>query len=205
MQGTWPPLGLLYVAAYAEARGHDVQVLDAIAEQLTLDQIAEFVRAHRPRIVGLTGVTPQIDSARRVAEIVKRVSPDSTVVVGGAHATVLPEELLDDLSIDYVIRGDGEYSFATLVEGAPAESIPGLSHRPTNSPGTITHNPMGPPVSDLDALPPPAYHLTRFELYKPAVGAYRRLPAIAVMTTRGCPGKCTFCASARTPLRRRSA
>ncbi len=205
VNGIWPPLGLLSVAAYAEARGHDVQVLDAIAEQLTLDQVERFIREHQPRFVGLTGVTIQIGSVHRVAAVVKSVLPGSTVVVGGAHATALPEEVLEDANIDYVIRGEGEKSFAALIEGEPIESITGLSYRSDNALGPIRHNAPGAPIEDLDSLPMPAYHLIRFELYKPAVGAYRRLPALAMTTARGCPGKCTFCSSAQTPLRTRSA
>ncbi|MBF0181385.1 MAG: radical SAM protein [Magnetococcales bacterium] len=51
----------------------------------------------------------------------------------------------------------------------------------------------------------PAFHLVDLKRYRPAVGAYRRLPAINMATTRGCPGKCTFCNSASIPLRKRSA
>lgn len=205
VKGTWPPLGLLYVAAYAEARGHDVQVVDAIAERLSFEAIERLIRERRPRFVGLTAVSAQASSAHRVAAMVKCTSPDSTVVLGGVHATVLPEELLADSNIDYVIRGEGEKPFADLIEGRPPDSIDGLSYRSRDPLGPIKHNPMGEPIADLDSLPTPAYHLIRFDLYKPAVGAYRRLPAIAMMTTRGCPGKCTFCSSALTPFRTRSA
>ncbi len=204
VKGTWPPLGLLYVASYAESRGHDIRVLDAIAEKLSFENIERYIGEHQPRTVGLTGVTTQIHGVHRVADIVKRVSPDSTVVVGGVHATALPDEVLSNPSVDYVIRGEGEVSFAALVEGEPIESIAGLSYRTGDSPESIRHNPVGEPITDLDALPTPAYHLTKFELYRPAVGAYRRLPAIAMMTARGCPGNCIFCTSARTPLRSRS-
>jgi len=54
---------------------------------------------------------------------------------------------------------------------------------------------------DLDSYPMPAYHLVDFGNYFPAVGTYRNLPAMNAMMTRGCPGKCTFCNSAFTPLR----
>lgn len=205
VKGLSPPLGLLYLAAYVEDRGRHVHVMDANAERLGLEDIARFVSLHQPAWVGLSAVTAQISNARRVAGIVKRVSDQSEVVVGGVHATALPDEVLSDPAIDYVIRGEGEESFFALLDGRPLESIGGLSYRRDNRLASIAHNAMGEPVKDLDSLPPPAYHLIKFDLYKPAVGAYRRLPAISMTMTRGCPGKCTFCNSAETVLRARCA
>ena len=205
VKSTSPPLGLLYVAAYAEARGCSVHVMDVNAERLHFEDIEAFIADRRPKWIGLTAVTAQIINAKRIAGIAKGVSSRSKVVIGGVHATALPEEVLRDPSVDYVIRGEGELPFVSLVENEPVELIPGLSFRGTNPLQPVQHNPMGEPIKDLDSLPTPAYHLIQFELYKPAVGAYRRLPAINMTMTRGCPGKCTFCNSAETALRTRSA
>ena len=60
-------------------------------------------------------------------------------------------------------------------------------------------------IMDLDSIPFPAYHLVPMHMYYPSIGAYRKLPAINMLMTRGCPGKCTFCNSAETTLRTRSA
>ncbi len=205
VQSTSPPLGLLYVAAYAEVCGRTVHVMDVNAEVLHTEDIEQFVRDHHPRWVGITSVTAQIGNTHSVAGIIKRVSPESKVVVGGVHATALPHEVLGDPNIDYVIRGEGEKPFYALVDGQPLESIGGLSYRNGNPLQPMVHNPPAEPVADLDSLPTPAYHLIKFHLYKPAAGAYRRLPAVNMTMTRGCPGKCTFCNSAETPLRSRSA
>lgn len=205
VKSTSPPLGLLYIAAYAEARGRSMHVMDVNAETLHFEDIERFARDHKPRWVGLTAVTAQIINAHRIAGIVKRVSPESKIVVGGVHATALPDDVLQDSNVDYVIRGEGEESFFALVDGQVIESIGGLSYRNGNPRQPVEHNPMAEPVKDLDSLPTPAYHLIKFDLYKPAVGAYRRLPAISMTMTRGCPGKCTFCNSAETPLRSHSA
>ena len=204
IRSTWPPLGLLYVAAYAEARGRSVHVMDVNAEKLHFADIERFIQEHQPRYVGFTAVTAQIINTRRIAEITKRVSPHSKVVVGGIHATALPDEVLRDPNIDFVIRGEGELPFFALVDEQPPASIGGLSYRGGNSLQPIQHNPLAEPIQDLDALPTPAYHLIHFALYEPAVGAYLRLPAINMTMTRGCPGKCTFCNSAETALRTRS-
>ena len=204
VKSTSPPLGLLYVAAYAEQRGRTVHVMDVNAEQLHFADIEAFIQQHQPTWVAFTAVTAQIINTHRCAGIVKRVSPASKVVVGGVHATAMPDEVLGDPHIDYVIRGEGELPFFALVSGEPLDSIGGLSHRGGNPLQPIAHNPMAEPLTDLDALPTPAYHLIQFPRYKPAVGAYRRLPSINMTMTRGCPGKCTFCNSAETALRTRS-
>ncbi|MFH1109265.1 MAG: cobalamin-dependent protein [Planctomycetota bacterium] len=205
VKSTSPPLGLLYVAAYAEDRGRTVHVMDVNAERLHFEDIERLVADRQPPWVGMTAVTAQIINTHRIAGIIKRVSPASKVVVGGVHATAMPDEVLQDHCVDFVIRGEGEIPFFDLVDGRPLDSIGGLSYRAHNPLQPTQHNPLAEPIEDLDALPTPAYHLIRFELYKPAIGAYRRLPSINMTMTRGCPGKCTFCNSAETALRTQSA
>lgn len=205
VRSTSPPLGLLYVAAYAERAGHEVRVIDCNAEELRPEDAEGILAEFQPEFVGLTAVTAQIINAHRVAGIVKQVAPKSKVVVGGVHATALPDDVMRDRNVDYVIRGEGERPFAGLISGRAHADIPGLSYRGRNLLQPIEHNRAEEPITELDSLPPPAYHLVPFEKYKPALGAYLRLPAINMTMTRGCPGKCTFCNSAETALRTRSA
>lgn len=205
VKSTSPPLGLLYVAAYAEQHGFAVHVMDVNAERLSFEDIEAFVARHQPPWVGLTAVTAQIMNTYRLAGIIKRVSPKTKIVVGGVHAHAMPDEVLRDEHVDYVIRGEGEIPFHRLISGEPLASVGGLSYRSGNPLQPVAHNAEGDPIKDLDSLPTPAYHLIRFERYKPAVGAYRRLPSINMTMTRGCPGKCTFCNSAETALRTHSA
>lgn len=205
VKSTSPPLGLLYVAAYAESRGASVRVMDVNAEQLHFEDIEDDIARSKPDFIGFTAVTAQIINTHRIAAIAKRVSPRTKVVVGGVHATALPDDVMRDENIDFVIRGEGELPFLALISGEPADEIGGLSYRGKNPLQPIAHNHVGEPLSNLDVLPTPAYHLIKFDLYKPAIGAFRRLPAVNMTMTRGCPGKCTFCNSAETALRTRSA
>lgn len=205
VKSTSPPLGLLYVAAYAEERGRGVHVMDVNAEQLSFEDIETFIEEHQPQWIGFTAVTAQIINTHRIAGIAKKVSPESQIVVGGVHAGAMPDSVLSDVNVDYVIRAEGERPFFALVDGQPLDSIGGLSYRGDNLLQPIEHNQLDEPITDLDLLPTPAYHLIRFDNYKPAVGAYRRLPSVNMTMTRGCPGKCTFCNSAETALRTRTA
>lgn len=205
VKSTSPPLGLLYIAAYAEQHHRDVHVMDVNAQGLQFEDIEAYLSKHQPQWVGFTAVTAQIISTCAIAKMIKRVSPLSKIVVGGVHASAVPDELLENDNIDFVIRGEGEKPFFDLVDGKPFDTIGGLSYRGDNLLQPINHNPEAKPIEDLDSLPTPAYHLVEFEAYKPAIGAYKRLPSVNMTMTRGCPGKCTFCNSAETALRTRSA
>ncbi len=123
------------------------------------------------------------------------------MVTGGVHAEAMPEQMLANSAIDFVVRGDGEDAMLEIVQGVPPERIAGLSYREGL---VVRHNRTRPLEMDLDRYPFPAYDLVDFDNYFPAPGSYRRLPAINMLMTRGCPGKCTFCNSAFTTLRSRS-
>ena len=116
--------------------------------------------------------------------------PGCRTVLGGVHPTVRPGEVLAEESVDLVVRGEGERTMSELASGARPEEVDGVSYR---SGGEVVHNAERELIADLDSLPFPAYHLLPMKLYHPAVGAYRRLPASAMLATRGCPGRCTFC------------
>lgn len=202
IKGAMPPLGLLSIAAYAEREGLRVRVLDVHVERWSMDQFREAVKRVSPDTVGISLMTATAISGNAIARIVKEVHPGCTVVVGGVHAETMPGECLRNRAIDLVVRGDGEKTFARIASGAAIEDILGISYRRGRR---VIHNPPGELIANLDELPTPAYHLVPMKKYYPAIGAYRRLPAISMLMTRGCPGKCTFCNSANTKLRTRSA
>ncbi|MGB6066929.1 MAG: cobalamin-dependent protein [Desulfomonilaceae bacterium] len=186
-----PPLGLAWLGAVLERHGHRVRILDAHAESMDIDAIGRWIESEGPfRVAGITATTPLIGNALRTANLIKEQSPNTTVVLGGVHPTVLPEEVLAVPSVDMVVRGEGENTFLEIVEERPIESIAGISWRLNDQ---ICHNPDRALIKDLDSLPFPAYHLLPMAKYYPAAGAAKRLPAISVLVTRGCPGQCTFC------------
>lgn len=100
------------------------------------------------------------------------------------------EEILDSEYVDLVVRGEGEVTMGEVVAGKPLDMIHGISFRRNGK--TIT-TPNRELVKDLDSLPMPAYHLLPMDKYRSAVGSYRRLPAMSLFATRGCPGRCTYC------------
>jgi radical SAM superfamily enzyme YgiQ (UPF0313 family) len=200
LQNSLPPLGILSIAAYLESVGRTVRVCDVHGEKLDEGEVRRRLREHRPRHVGISVLTNMAIPAHKLARLCKEEVPDCVVVVGGVHAEAMPESMLKNSAIDAVCRGDGEELMREVVDGEPFAAILGLSYREGEA---IRHNPPRPVEMNLDRYPFPAYHLVDFKNYFPAVGSYRNLPAINMLMTRGCPGKCTFCNSARTTLRSR--
>lgn len=185
-----PPLGLASIGAYLESKGLKVKIVDMQAKRLTPEELPPFIDGERPSFIGITATTMTISNAYAIVKILKELFPGSKIVLGGVHPTVLPDEVLGNSNVDYCIRGEGEETIWELIEDREPHGILGLSYRMDTE---FIHNPPRPPLLDLDNLPPPAYHLLPMDRYYPALGSYKRLPAMSMMATRGCPGRCTFC------------
>ncbi len=206
IKAAMPPLSLLSIASYLEKEGRNVAIIDVHVEGLSALKLKERISRLQPRIVGITVMTATAIQANLIARLIKEVDNSIKTVMGGIHAEVLPEECLRNKAVDVVVRGDGEVTFSNfctaVLKGESYRDIPGLSFRDNN---IIVHNPDAELIKDLNLLPMPSYHLVPMHRYHPAVGAYRKLPAINMLMTRGCPGRCSFCNSASTPLRIRDA
>lgn len=190
-----PSLGLAYVASYAEKLGHKVRILDCTAERISLDMVEDKLKQYSyPDFIGLTSTTPLINNALKIAAVCKKLFPNAKVVLGGVHPSVMPDEVLSNQNVDYVVRDEGEQTFSELLCGKDPKKIEGLSYKEMSKDGIkVIHNPLRPLITDLNEIPPPAYHLLPMNKYYPAIGNYKRLPAMSIFATRGCPGRCTFC------------
>ena len=201
LQNSLPPLGILSIASCVESKGFRTEVLDLHGERIEEDDFRNRIRQSQPRFVGISILTNMCIPAHKIARICKEEVPDVMVIAGGVHAEALPERTLRNSAIDVVIRGDGEDAMLEIMEGRPLSEINGASYRTGQG---VQHNPPRSIEMALDRFPLPAYHMVDFDNYFPAVASYRNLPAINMLMTRGCPGRCTFCNSARTVLRARS-
>ncbi|MBW2967017.1 B12-binding domain-containing radical SAM protein [Candidatus Woesearchaeota archaeon] len=203
----YPALGLAYIAAVLEEEGHEVLFIDMHAQNWSVKETVLHIK-NSPEyegldFVGITATTPLITCALKLAKYIKKIDSKTKVILGGVHPTVLPEEVLSDDNVDFVVREEGEMTFKELVAGKDPSDVLGISFRKGNK---IVHNPPRPQIEDLDTLPIPAYHLMPIDKYRPAVGSYKRLPAMSIFATRGCPGRCTFCHRAfKGKIRTRSA
>ncbi len=207
------PIGLMYLAAVLDKAGYSVEILDAfmadcpsqqngdaISVGMPYEKISQEIQKRKPDIVGIAGpFTCQIENALKVAEIAKQANPKILTVVGGPHVTTVPQGFLEEAkNVDIAVVGEGEYALLEIVqyfEGKRQLSeILGIAYRQN---GKVVVNPKRSFLEDLDQLPYPAYHLVDMEYYlsNKKIG-YRSFQdrAISMVTSRGCPFNCCFCA-----------
>ncbi|GAB4324170.1 MAG: radical SAM protein [Promethearchaeota archaeon] len=191
----WDPqnISIAYLAAVLEREGVRVSLIDLTREPVS--RLDEMLVSDPPDFVGMTVYTKFFDAARWVASRAKRIAPDATVVVGGPHATAIPEETLRSApAFDACVVGEGEETVVELVRGDPLDQIRGIAYRDPGDPRSIVRTPPRPFIQDLDSLPFPAWHYfpTKHNLpYGDMVKwGKRELP---VLTQRGCPYGCVFC------------
>lgn len=186
-------MGLAIIAAVLERNGYQVSVVDANALRLTPEEIPPFtVDAD---VVGLTAMTPSINTALKIARQIKSLKPDLPVVLGGPHATLLAEETLAAApEVDIIVRGEGEETIVELLqvlaEGQPLDNVAGITFRRD---GQMVNTAAGSSVIDLDSLPFLAYHLLPWRKYRPHPPHGRALPFAVSITSRGCPYHCAYC------------
>lgn len=187
-----PPLGLALLSAIWDGQGHQSQIIDAAALKLSIPEIVSRIQPDTDYI-GLTATTPEISSAIAIARGIREKFHDMKIVMGGVHPTVFHEDLVRYRFCDMVVRNEGEAFITELAGGTPLHLIPNLTWR--NQQGEIIINPDASTYVELDKLHFPAYDKLPMHLYHSTPGAARRQPSIGMVTTRGCPGHCTFCFS----------
>lgn len=185
-----PPFNLALLAALAKEKGFSVAILDCNALQIGTDKIEEQLPLTRPRFVGITATTVLFENAKEVAKIVKKKYPKAKIIMGGVHPTVEPLETLRIAEVDYAVMGEGEYTLLDLLLDKKPADIPGIGYKEK---GKIIINPAREIISDINVLPQPAYELLPMDKYYSAAGSYKRKPSLGLITSRGCPGRCTFC------------
>lgn len=197
-----PPLGIAYIAAVLETGGAEVKIIDAPAVEMDYETIQREVVKFSPDVVAVTSVTPTLESALKVASMAKEACPSAFIVLGGYHPTFTYHELLKYDFIDLIVRGEGEYTMLemvkTLQNGGDLRNVKGIATRDFTTP-------LRPVIEDLDSIPFPARHLLPMEDYKIM---NMKLPIGTLISGRGCPYQCSFCASSAmhgNKLRLRSA
>ena len=185
-----PPLGLGYLASSLLTDGHNVKLLDCVAKNI--DVIRE-IQSFRPDFIGITILSASYTASIRLIKEIKQFS-NAKIVIGGQHPTALPEQSLKDTNADYCIIGEGEETFKELCSNSNVYSISGLA---INSNNIISFTKERNLIKDINSIPFPAWNLIKPEMYPPSPhGAfYKYFPIAPIITTRGCPYDCLFCAS----------
>jgi anaerobic magnesium-protoporphyrin IX monomethyl ester cyclase len=153
--------------------------------------LGRTVQEFKPDFVGITATTPLIFKAYKIASTVKTLNSKIMVVVGGPHASALPEAVLRESQIDCVVKGEGDYTFNTIVENGLSASIPNIYYKDNGE--IIQADIQNAFIHDLDSLPFPAYELFDIQSYRQPKISSRREPLGYLETSRGCYGRCIYC------------
>ncbi len=196
--GRYFPLGLGYIASFLRKYGsHSVQIYEPEAQSLSHTDLEKIIRDNSPDIVGLTCSTPNFFRAIRLARAVKNNS-DAKIIIGGVHASALPEFIAENYPelIDCVVVGEGEITMLELVRAYENnQSIEGLQGIVYRSGNKTIRTGTRPFIEELDSIPFPARDLIPQKLFIPNLHNARHRNCSTLLTSRGCPFNCSFCAS----------
>ncbi len=188
------PHGLASIAAVLKKDGVECKVVDGYAENLAIKDIVDKVMDYSPSIVGISMVTPVADIVHMIAKAIKDRYRSVKIVLGGPHPSILPDETMADDNVDFIVRGEGDYSFLKLIhaldKGSDLRAVEGLTFRDG---AKMVHNNTGKYIGDLDELPPPAYELFPMHLYTALPQWSIASPSYQLIASRGCPYSCSFC------------
>jgi radical SAM superfamily enzyme YgiQ (UPF0313 family) len=199
-----PHLGLASLGAVLVQHGHQVGIYDPKRrvrlgglpyDEHVYERAAGEIQQERPDAVGFTTLGCSFLFALRVAERLRHIEPELPILLGGPHATMLADEILERFRwFDVVVRYEAEETLPLVLERLRQrafEGIPGISWR---SPHGVRSTGGSPRINDLDTLPFPLYELYPVE--------HLELPLLRVEAGRGCPYACTFCSTAEFFQRR---
>jgi radical SAM superfamily enzyme YgiQ (UPF0313 family) len=215
VQNYFPPLGLMYLAAFLEKGGHEVAIIDNAKTRDIAWAIAECEK-FQPDLIGVGGIITAYQHVLPLVNELKEKFPNLPVVIGGQVVTDNDHNLFKHCKVDYTIHGYGEIPLLMLCDAIQSgdipsiERIPGLTFRQDGN--TLVHNKQRAFVEHMDDLPLPAYHLIDMEYYSSVsathskvrnflrlnnregeLDSFNELKAFVVMVSRGCSDKCTFC------------
>lgn len=179
-----PPLGLGYIASYLR-KYHGTTEINIISRSYEHD-IDELVKKYRPEVVGISSTTQNYNTACSIANKIKEINKEILIVIGGAHITVQPQNL--DVAMDVGVLGEGEETFSEIITAYENNTL--VDSTLSNIPGIVFWREKQifitkkrDLIRPLDLIPFPARDL------------YDHTKWDTIITSRGCPHKCIFCAA----------
>lgn len=179
------PMGLLHLAAVAEAEGHRARVVDMPIAEMSIEEYQRILDEERPDVVAITTMTATYPNAIECGRRAKDLG--SFVVMGGPHVSFDDQSAIKAGACDLVIRGEGEIGFQALLrcleDGCSLSQIPGGSYLEE---AQFVRRPQAPRIRNIDSLPEINYDLVDMKKYV-------EIEALGVHSSRGCPYTCEFC------------
>ena len=187
-----PPIGMGYVSSYLKKHGHGTKIVDGVNLGLSNDEIVKQCEEYNAKLVGIYILSAYFLNA--VDLIRKLQARGFKVVLGGAHPTFMPKFTIEKSGADFIITEEAEKAMLDLVNALerdePLDDIPGLYTKDCEFvPRTTTTNLDEFPFPDWEQIDPRNYKKA------PHGGFIRHFPYAPISATRGCPYRCTFCAS----------
>jgi len=193
---TTEPLGLAYLAAAIKQKRNDlIEIIDAAALNYSEKDLFLHLKKSNPDLVGVTVLTPMYKRAKETVELARKACPYATIILGGPHATIFPQETLKDIeNADFILVGEGERTITELLnaieDGRGFNLVKGIVYRRK---GEIKITKPREYIKNLDDVPLPLRGLLPMQKYKPAPTYYQRLPSHIMLVSRGCPYHCVYC------------
>lgn len=192
------PLNLGYIAAALREAGHEIKMVDF--NVLDRKKLPAIISKFKPELIGLTALTSSMHNAKKIISQIKQIDKRIITVLGGVHASALPIKTMEEIEdLDYLVFGEGELTIVELLEHLDKkkdmQEVKGIVFRKARR---IIKNKPRELIEDLNLLPFPVRDLIPFHLYAKhhvTRGFSRKeKKIIEIMTSRGCPNKCIFCA-----------
>ena len=194
-KGVNPHLGLMYIASYLEKyTNYDVEIFDAVVERVkNFKEIKNLILEKNPDVVGITAMTFTWIDVIKTARAVKEANKNIKIVLGGPHVNIYPTETVSVHEVDFVVLGEGEAPMKDLLDNINDEEalkkIRGIVFKDFG--GMVINTGSRELITNLDSIPFPARHLTKWNKYYSVLAAVS--PVTTMFTSRGCPYKCLFC------------
>jgi radical SAM superfamily enzyme YgiQ (UPF0313 family) len=200
------PLWLASTAGYAEAGGHEIDLIDAPAADLSAEAVVARVKNSGSRLAVVETSTPSIHNDAQFCETLKKAVHDSGgeifIVLVGTHVSALPEESLRlNAAVDAVAQGEYDATVRELANALDSSSdirkVAGLWLRQGEQ---IINTGSREPLHDLDSLPFVSSIYKRFLKPEHYFNPNALFPMVTITTSRGCPHRCFFCVYPQTMM-----
>jgi anaerobic magnesium-protoporphyrin IX monomethyl ester cyclase len=195
------PLSLVYIATPLKDR-YEIRIIDQRVDRQWKKTLSDELRRGTILCAGISSMTgPQISGGIEAARIIREHAPEITVVWGGVHPSLLPEQTIQSEFVDIIVVGDGEETFSELADTLDAKgdkkNIAGIVYKEGAS---VVRTPAREqfPISTLDSL---SYEAIDIERYK-STPLWTDRKSLPVITSRGCPFRCSYCYNLQFSKRR---
>ncbi len=189
----FPPLGLMYIQAAVEKRSsYRCEIVDPVIDDLDYPDFEEMLKRYPLDLVGISAYTHSLPDVQMTVNLVRKLSPDAVIVLGGPHCAMFPDYAIQLQGIDGMVTGDGEDAFLEIVQKYDAgKDFTDVEGTWWNVKGEVRKNAERKSTKDLTAYPWPDRSRTRYrDYYLP--GTKQPMVTTAI-TSRGCPHSCPFC------------